>query len=732
MKFKRTISCLLLVVAVISVLLVYPVKAEAASGQCGNNLKYSFSSGTLTITGSGDFYNAPATFPPYNSYWSFSSQIKKVVIKANITTLPSQLFMSCSNLKSVTLPDSVTTINYQAFSGCSSLTTINFPKSLTYIGESVFAGTAITEAIIPEGVTAIEKNGFSQCEKLQKVVFLGTLTDIKNSAFSSCDALTTVEFSGVKSLTIGEEAFAYCTSLKNITLPEGLDRVEEHAFVQCISLESVDFPESLTSLGGGSFRECDGLTYVTIPKTVNYIGSDPFVFCENLQGVTIHAETVAAMKKRMLSGCDNLHYVHIIGDKPETDVSNIFGHRNADADFVIYYDEDSQGWEGGTWETYWAEPWGKDPSVHSGTCGENLNWRLEDGVLTISGAGPMNNDYYQRGEPNQLAPWYRFRNDVQKLVIEDGVTTIGASAFVNMTNLTEVSVAKSVTEIYEYAFYNCDSLTEARIGKELTKIGYNVYEACNGLTTVYLEHSPEDFGTNIFMSCLSLNQVHIGPDVTSIPDGTFANCIALKEVTIPANVKSLDGFSSNSGLETVYIYSERIEQSAFEDCKNLSQVYLMDTVEVIGDCAFYGCSALTELIVPASVKEISLRGMNELRTIRFLGDALAFDSYAFSDLIVTAYYPADNPTWTEDVRGQYDGTVTWVAYTPGQSMGVPGDVNGDGKVNNKDASCLFQYLSGWDVAVDEARLDINADGKVNNKDASCLFQYLSGWDVQIF
>jgi len=63
---------------------------------------------------------------------------------------------------------------------------------------------------------------------------------------------------------------------------------------------------------------------------------------------------------------------------------------------------------------------------------------------------------------------------------------------------------------------------------------------------------------------------------------------------------------------------------------------------------------------------------------------------------------------------------------------LPGDINSDGKVNNKDASRLFQYLSGWDVEVDEAALDVNGDGKVNNKDASRLFQYLSGWDVEIF
>lgn len=87
----------------------------------------------------------------------------------------------------------------------------------------------------------------------------------------------------------------------------------------------------------------------------------------------------------------------------------------------------------------------------------------------------------------------------------------------------------------------------------------------------------------------------------------------------------------------------------------------------------------------------------------------------------------------EDVYNILEENVTY--YAEGGVINVieyvPGDINDDGELNNKDATRLFQYLSGWDVEVCEKALDVNGDGNVNNKDMTRLFQYLSGWDVEI-
>lgn len=87
------------------------------------------------------------------------------------------------------------------------------------------------------------------------------------------------------------------------------------------------------------------------------------------------------------------------------------------------------------------------------------------------------------------------------------------------------------------------------------------------------------------------------------------------------------------------------------------------------------------------------------------------------------------------IAAETEKTVTTYSlplYLSPVSSVKAGDINGDSKVNNKDLTRLFQYLSKWDVAVNSGVLDVNGDGKVNNKDLTRLFQYLSNWDVKIF
>ena len=108
----------------------------------------------------------------------------------------------------------------------------------------------------------------------------------------------------------------------------------------------------------------------------------------------------------------------------------------------------------------------------SGTCGPNLTWHLtDDGVLTITGKGEMY-DYSYSNE----APWGRF--DTNRIIIGDGITTIGGRAFANCICLTSVTIPNSVTEIGGSAFFSCSSLTSVTIPNSVTTIGEDAFKYC--------------------------------------------------------------------------------------------------------------------------------------------------------------------------------------------------------------------------------------------------------------
>ena len=109
----------------------------------------------------------------------------------------------------------------------------------------------------------------------------------------------------------------------------------------------------------------------------------------------------------------------------------------------------------------------------SGTCGPNLKWHLNDnGVLTITGKGEMidYSYYYNR------APWYGY--DIKRIIIGDGITAIGSSAFAYCSELTSVTIPNSVTKIGYYAFYNCSELTSVNIPNSVTEIGGSAFYNC--------------------------------------------------------------------------------------------------------------------------------------------------------------------------------------------------------------------------------------------------------------
>ena len=168
----------------------------------------------------------------------------------------------------------------------------------------------------------------------------------------------------------------------------------------------------------------------------------------------------------------------------------------------------------------------------SGYCGgegdgTNLTWSIStsDRVLTISGTGKMADyDYWI----NTTSPWAIYNQSLEGVVIGDGVTSIGNSAF-----------------------FGCSGLTSVTIGNSVTSIGYSAFSGCSGLTSITIPDAVAFIGHNAFSRCSSLTDIVIGSGVTSIGDYAFFGCSSLTSITIPDGVTSIGGgaFSGCSGLD---------------------------------------------------------------------------------------------------------------------------------------------------------------------------------------
>ena len=262
--------------------------------------------------------------------------------------------------------------------------------------------------------------------------------------------------------------------------------------------------------------------------------------------------------------------------------------------------------------------------VASGTCGaegdgSNLTWTLDsDGLLTISGTGAMKD--FTSDESFMIfpeTPWNQHTNDIHKIVVSDGVTTIGNCAFL-ACSAESILLPDSVERIGDKAF-GFTSISEIIIPEGVKSIGEYVFSNCN-LVNVTLPNSLESIGESAFFCCMSLQQLLIPANVSYIGTLAFEACGSLKEILVDernAAYSSLDGVLFNAGkTEVIFCPSTRadtyvipdsvmsIGAYAFAHCGKLTDITFPDRLARIGDHAFSGCASLTRLTIPSGVTQI--------------------------------------------------------------------------------------------------------------------------------
>lgn len=177
--------------------------------------------------------------------------------------------------------------------------------------ERIMSRNAITSVCISDGIFGIDDGAFEGCQSLNTVCLPAGLRYIGSKAFSHCESLLEIDMSAISALTIGDNAFSWCTSLKAARMPEQINipAIAHHCFNGCNLLEKVIMPKDMSSIPMMMFYNCSSLKEMSIPSTVRMIETDSFHCCSALHEITI-PPSVNTIGIWAFYGCSSLEQIN--------------------------------------------------------------------------------------------------------------------------------------------------------------------------------------------------------------------------------------------------------------------------------------------------------------------------------------------------------------------------------------------------------------------------------------
>ena len=279
----------------------------------------------------------------------------------------------------------------------------------------------------------------------------------------------------------------------------------------------------------------------------------------------------------------------------------------------------------------------------SGSCGKKLKWTFVESsmTLTISGSGEMDN----YSSAISICPWKDFRDSIHKVVIEEGVTSIGSYAFYDCSELTSITIPEGVASIGSSAFNGCRNLTSINIPEGVTSIGSFAFNDCRSLTSINIPEGVTSIGYNAFSRCYFLKDKFTNKSVL-ISNDNWEATLCDEETGDGLLIKDHTIIGCRTWASSVCIPEgvTGIGEYAFFDCRGLTSIIIPNSVISIGEHAFLSCRSLTSVTIPNGVTSIGNFAFNSCGltsvTIPKSVNTIGVNAFSFCDSLTDITFPS--------------------------------------------------------------------------------------------
>ena len=397
-------------------------------------------------------------------------------------------------------------------------------------------------------------------DDVKKIIIKGTLKDIGDSAFFNFRKLESVEMCD-SIMTIGACSFDMCKKLKKVTLSKNLKKIEEGAF-SSTGLQNIYLPQKLQCIGSDAFSGSE-LKKVTIPNSVTMLKMQSFSYCEKLKKVVL-SNNITKIEDRVFEGtnitkivipskieqigdgafeyCENLKTIELKSKNIKEIGKNAFSKISKNAKFKVPENKEAlyKNLLNKSATAHYCKVNGKVLRTKENKAGSELQFKYneDDEILVISGNGAIQDFKDLQVRENSLGKMVF----AEKIIIEEGITSIGRNAFNGYRSLTSVSLPSTLTSIGDNAFYNCEALKKINIPESVTYIGEGAF-AYTGLKEITIPSQTTKISNYCFAGCKKLKQVTLPETTEAIQWGAFWRCKKLKNITLPAALKELGDYS---------------------------------------------------------------------------------------------------------------------------------------------------------------------------------------------